>query len=203
MLGVAFVVLYLVFWAWHSPWTGKLTSREIDHYLSIIEKFPLPAEGLKANTARIRSWAEADDGKPVYMFNLIHFFPQLRALPGAPEFKGTPQDANAYYEKGIRSLWLSRAAYLIFSGVPQANNLITMRPERTWGKLAVARYRNRRAFLKLLTDPRYAPVVAYKFMALEIDLVPVSGDMVIPDLRWVVGIAFVIIFLMIGYVSAV
>jgi hypothetical protein len=27
--------------------------------------------------------------------------------------------------------------------------------------------------------------------------------MVIPDLRWVVGIAFVIIFLMIGYVSAV
>jgi hypothetical protein len=202
-LGVALVVVYLVFWAWHSPWTGKLTSREIDHYLSTIEKFPLPAEGLKANTARIRSWAEADDGKPVYMFNLIHFFPQLRALPGAPEFKGTPQDANAYYEKSIRSLWLSRAAYLIFSGVPQANNLITMQPERTWGKLAVARYRNRRTFLKLLSDPRYAPVVPYKFMALEIDLVPVSGDMLIPDLRWVVGIAFVIIFLMIGYVSAV
>jgi hypothetical protein len=202
ILGIALVVLYLAFWAWHSPWAGKLTDREIDHYLSIIERLPLPAE-VKGNPARIRSWAEADDGKPVYMFNLIQFLPQLRALPAAPEFKGTPREANAYYEKRLRWLWLRRAAYLSFSGAPQAKNLINMQPERTWDKLAIVRYRNRRTFLKLLSDPAYAPMAPYKFMALEIDLVPVSSQVVIPDLRWAVGAVFIIVFLLVGWISAV
>ena len=64
------------------------------------------------------------------MFNVIHFLPQLRTFPGAPEFKGTPQEANAYYEKSIMWLWLRHAAYPIFSGVPQAKNLINMQPEK-------------------------------------------------------------------------
>ena len=38
MFGAALVVLYLVFWAWHSPWVGKLTKAEIDRYLAITEK---------------------------------------------------------------------------------------------------------------------------------------------------------------------
>ena len=98
---------------------------------------------------------------------------------------------------------LRHAAYPIFSGVPQAKNLINMQPERTWGEAAVARYRNRRTFLKLLSDPSYAAMEPYKFIALEIDLVPVSGRMVIPDLRLVVGVGFVIIFLLVGWITAV
>jgi hypothetical protein len=42
----------------------------------------------------------------------------------------------------------------------------------------------------------------YKFIALEIDPVPVSGDMVIPDLRWLVGGGLVVIFLLVGWVRA-
>ena len=61
----------------------------------------LPAEEVKAFTSRVRSWAEADGGCPVYMFNLIHFLPQFRTFPGAPEFKETLKEANAYYEKSI------------------------------------------------------------------------------------------------------
>src|SRR4051794_6122558 len=124
IFGAALAVLYLVFWAWHSPWAGRLAKAEIDRYLAIIERSLRPAEEVEAFTARIRSWAEADDGKPVYMVNLMRFLPQFRTFPGAPEFKGTPREANAYYEKGIKWLWLRRAAYPIFSGAPQARNLI-------------------------------------------------------------------------------
>jgi len=203
ILGTGLVVLYLVFLAWHSPWKRKLTKAEIDHHLAIIEKLPLPAEEAKAITSRLLPWAEADDGKPVYMFNLIHFFPKLRTFPGAPEFKGTPQESNAYYMKSLTSLWLRHAAYPTFGGVPQAKNLINMQPERTWGEVTVCRYPNRRTFLKLLSDPYYAPMEPYKFMAMELDLVPVSGDMVIPDLRWLLGGGFIIIFLLVGWVRAV
>jgi len=62
-------------WAWHSQGAGKLTQAEIDQYLAMIEKLPLPEKGVQAFTTRLRPWAEADDGKPVYMFNSSTSFP--------------------------------------------------------------------------------------------------------------------------------
>ena len=56
--------------------------------------------------------------------------------------------------------------------------------------------------MKLLSDPAYAPMEPYKFIALEMDLVPVSGDKVIPDLRWLVGGGLVFIFLVVGWIRA-
>ena len=199
ILAAVLVILYLAFWAWHSQGSGKLTQAEIDQYVANIEKLPLPEKAVQAFITRLRSWAEADDGKPVYMFNLIHFFPELQPFPGAPDFKGTPEQANAYYEKRLIWLWLSHASYPTFIGVPQAKNLINMQPERTWGNMTVVRYPNRRTFLKLISHPAYASLAAYKFIAVELDLVPVSKGMVVPDLRWVVGASFVMIFLLVGW----
>jgi hypothetical protein len=200
--GGGLMVLYFVFWAWHSPWRNKLKKTEIDQYMGSIEKLPLPAEEAKAIAARIRAWAESDDGKAFYMFNLIHFYSQLRTFSGAPDFKGTPQECNTFYMKSLARLWLSRAAYPVFDGAPQAENLITIQPERTWGRVTVVRYPNRRTLLKLLSDPSYALLEPYKFMAMELDLVPVSAAKVIPDLRWVLGAALIIFFLAVELVRA-
>jgi hypothetical protein len=194
------VTLYLAFLAWHSQGGGKLTQSEIDRYVAIIEKLPLPEKAVQTFIANLRPWAEADDGKPVYMFNLIHFFPKLQPFPGAPEFKGTPEQANAHYEKSLIWLWLSHASYPTFIGAPQARNLINMQPERTWGNMTVVRYPNRRTFLKLISHPAYAPLAPYKFIAVELDLVPVWSGTIVPDLRWLVGGGFVIIFLLVEWV---
>jgi hypothetical protein len=202
ILATALVILYLAFWAWHSQGAGKLTQAEIDQYLGIIEKLPLPEKGVQAFIARLRPWAGADDGKPVYMFNLIHFFPKLQMFPGAPEFSGTPKQANAYYEKRLIWLWLSHASYPTFIGVPQAKNLINMQPERTWGNMTVVRYPSRRTFLKLISHPTYAALAAYKFIAVELDLVPVSSSTIVPDLRWLVGGGFAIVFLLVVWLRA-
>jgi len=202
ILAAAFVILYLAFWAWHSQGAGKLTQAEIDQYLAIIEKLPLPEKGVQAFIARLRPWAEADDGKPVYMFNLIHFFPGLQPFPGAPEFKGTPEQANAHYERSLIWLWLRHASYPTFIGAPQARNLINMEPERTWGNMTVVRYPSRRTFLKLISHPSYAPLAPYKFIAVELDLVPVSSGTIVPDLRLLVGGGFAIVFLLVGWLHA-
>src|ERR1700757_4468107 len=197
ILAAGLIILYLAFWAWHSQGAGKLTQAEIDRYLAIIEKLPLPEKGVQAFTARLRPWAEAADGKPFYMFNLIHFFPKLQMFPSAPEFKGTPEEANAHYEKSLIWLWLSHASYPTFIGVPQAKNLINMQPERTWDNMTVVRYPSRRTFLKLISHPAYAPLAPYKLIAVELDLVPVSSGIVVPDLRWLVAGGFVIVFLLV------
>jgi len=202
ILAAALVILYTAFWAWHSQGAGKLTQAEIDQYLAIIEELPLPEKRVQDFIARLRPWAEADDGKPFYMFNLINFFPQLRTFPGTPEFKGTPKEANAHYEKSLTWLWLSHASYPMFVGVPQARNLIDMQPERTWENMTVVRYPSRRTFLKLISHPTYAPLAAYKFIAVELDLVPVSSGLMVPDLRWLVSGGFAIVFLLIVWTRA-
>ena len=202
ILAAALMVLYVAFWAWHSQGAGKLTQAEIDQYLAIIEKLPLPEKGIQAFIDRIRPWAEADDGKAVYMFNLMHFFPRVQTFPGAPEFKGTPEKANAHYEKSLAWLWLSHASYPTFIGVPQARNLINMQPERAWDDMIVVRYPSRRTFLKLISHPTYATIAAYKFIAVELDLVPVSNGTIVPDLRWLVGGGLVIVFLLVVWVHA-
>src|SRR6266481_1122710 len=60
VLAAAFVALYWIFCRWHSQGGGKLTKAEIDRYLAIIEKLPLPAEGnrgcLRPHPAVGRDW---------------------------------------------------------------------------------------------------------------------------------------------------
>ena len=202
ILAAGLVILYVAFWVWYSQGAGKLTQAEIDHYLAIIEKLPLPEKGVQVFIARLRPWAEADDGKAVYMFNLIHFFSRMQTFPGAPEFKGTPEQANAHYEKSLLWLWLSHASYPTFIGTPQATNLINMQPERTWGNMTVVRYPSRRTFLKLISHLTYARVAGYKFIAVELDLVPVSRGTIVPDLRWLVGGGFAIVFLLVVWLRA-
>jgi len=62
------------------------------------------------------------------------------------------------------------------------------------------RYPSRRTFLKLISHPTYAPLAPYKLIAVELDLVPVSSGTVVPDLRWLVGGGFTIVFLLVEWV---
>ena len=191
------------FWRWHSPPAKNLSHEEIDEYLTIIAKLPLPGDEIDKILGQLRPWAEADDGKPTYMLNLIRYFPELHRFPGAPEFGGTPEEANAYYEKSVTRLWLRNASYPMVGGSAQGENLIKTQPgQDAWSTAQMVRYPSRRTFLKLLSDPSYGPFEPYKFMALEIDLVPVSGDKIIPDARWLVGGSALALFLAVGWARA-
>ena len=66
----------------------------------------------------------------------------------------------------------------------------------------IARYPNRRAFLELLSDPDYQRAEPYKVMALQLILVPMNGDLVLPDATWIAGAACLIAFLSVAWVRA-
>ena len=68
--------------------------------------------------------------------------------------------------------------------------------------MTLVRYPSRRTFLKLISHPTYARVAAYKFIAVELDLVPVTSRIVIPDLCWFVAGGFAIVFLLIALLRA-
>jgi hypothetical protein len=201
--GAALLAGFAAFWRWHSPRAKPLTKDEIDRYLEIISKISMPGDENEKFIAKVRPWAEADDGKPVYMLNMIRFYPELRRWPGAPEFAGTPEESNAHYEKSLTSLWLRNASYPMLGGAAQGDNLIKTVPDQApWSQAKMVRYPSRRTFLRLLSDPSYAPLEPYKFMSMEIDLVAVSGDVQIPDPRWVVGGGLLALYLTLGWKRA-
>lgn len=200
--GVIFMAIFIVFCIWETPSLlgTKLSKTEIDRYLKSAEK-QLVFEEKEQTLARIRTWAEADDGKPVYMLNLMRNYPEIRRLPGAPDFKGTPEEANRYYEKHAVPLLLKSGGYPIFAGIPQGKCVVGTATKSVddLTRVLVVRYTSRRSFLKLLADPAYAPIEPYKMMALDVSLLPMSAETVIPDTRYVAGSLLLALFLAGGW----
>jgi hypothetical protein len=182
---------------------AKLTVDEIDQYLTRVAMLPLPGDGAKQLVARLRPWAEADDGKPTYMLNLNRYFDELRPFPGAPELRATPVEAHGQYHRRLAGKWLRNASYPIFNGTPQGEPLMQAQPgQERWDNVWIVRYPSRRKFLELLTWPGYAEVEPYKSMALEHELLPLAGDTTIPDFRWLTGGVLLAVFLATGWVRA-
>ena len=201
--GVALLAAFAGFLRWHSPRAKPLTQLEIDHYLDSISKISMPGDENEQLVQRLRAWAEADDGKQVYMLNMIRFFDELHPFPGAPKFDGTPEESNAYYEKSLTKLWLTNASYPRLGGRAQGPSLVGTHPEDPpWSSAKMVRYPSRRKFLQLLADPSYGPLEPYKLMSMELDLVAVSGDVQIPDARLMVGAGLLGSFLAVGWARA-
>ena len=153
---------------------------------------------------RVRTWAEADDGKPVYMLNLMRYNAAIDDVPGAPkDFQGTPKEANLLYEdKAIGMILKKGGVGASYASETQGPNLITIGKAPAldnWSRVLVIRYSSRRHFLELVSDPAYVPIEPYKMMALRLLLVPTSGDLVVPDYRLVLGFSFIGLFLACGW----
>lgn len=184
---------------------GRLTQDDINRYLAAIgTQLPLLAEEREELLARLRRWAEADDGKPVYMLNLMRYYDQPHAHPGAPgAFSGTSEQANAHYERAVTPLALRRGSYPLLAGQAQGTNLFPSAPALDdWSRVLVMRYPSRRAFLDLLADPTYAALFPYKAMAVQLVLLPVSGGLVIPELKVVAAGAGISLFLGVGWLRS-
>lgn len=183
----------------------RLTQNDIDRYLTAVgTQLPLLAEEREELLARLRRWAEADDGKPVYMLNLMRYYDPPRAYPGAPtDFSGTAEQANAHYERGVTPLVLRCESYPLLTGRAQGTNLTPSAPEfDEWNRVLLMRYPSRRAFLDLLADPAYAKLWPYKAMAVQLVLLPVSGDLVLPELKAVAAGAAISLLLGVGWLRS-
>lgn len=208
ILGVILVAVFFAASAFQA--TNTLTRAEVDRYIATLEK-NIPAEWEERGEfiARLRAWGESDDGRPVYMLNVMRLYDQNKPMQGVPA-NMRPVEANALYETTAIPLLFKSGGYPLFGGDTmrigageKKSNLIVHEPELdNWDRVLVVRYPGRRTFFELVTNPEYLKVMPYKLASLKVVLTPVRGDMVIPDMRWVVGGACVAIFLLVGWVRA-
>lgn len=201
-LALGFLALIALVFLWQHPGvTGdRLKPAEIDRYLAAAEKLPMnPAE--KADSLkRLRAWAEADDGRPVYMLNLMRFYPQVAALPGGPPPSMSPRDANAFYEHHTLPMALRVGATAPFMGHAQGPDVLSYEPAGDrWSRALIIRYPNRRAFLSLVADPAYPAIAPYKLASLQLILAPFAAETIMPDITLAAGAVLLMIFLAVGW----
>lgn len=180
---------------WERP-ARVLTKADVAGYIAAIDAgTTLPEPEKRDMLARLRAWGEADDGRPVFMLNLMRYRETLRPLPGLRDAGATPRAANAYYESIAFPLLLRRGAYPLFAGIPMGapaetrrTNVITFDGAvDDWSRVLVVRYPDRRTFLEYLSDPAFLAVMPYKLAALEVSLVPLGGEITVPDAAWIVA----------------
>ncbi len=197
-LGLAIVMaaIFALVCHWQAP-GRRLTKADVDDYARrIASGADIPETEKTDIIAHLRSWGEADDGRPVFMLNLMRYYDTARSMPGRPDVAGSPRDLNAQYESVAMPKLLKLGAYPLFAGEPEgvsvgaqpSTNILGFDNElENWGRVLVVRYPDRRAFFELLSDPDYIKVLPYKLAALKVVLVPMHDELVVPDVRWLVG----------------
>jgi hypothetical protein len=214
VLWIAVAVLVaaaLGLWRWEHP-ARVLGTADVDRYLAAIDAgAALPEAEKRDLLARLRAWGEADDGKPVFMLNLMRDRGALRPLSGLRDPDATPRAANAYYESVAFPLLLRSGAYPLFAGEP-AGVPVGGAPHTSvihfdgaiddWSRVLVVRYPDRRTFLEYVSDPAFLAVMPYKLAALEVSLVPLRDEVTVPDASWVVAALLVLAALLAGALVA-
>ena len=176
VLGALLLAVFLAGSDWLAP-GSRLSQGEVDRHLATLEqRAPWPAEEKRAILEHLRAWAEADDGRPVYMLNLMRYHPELRPMPGIEGFSGTPEQANALYEQKVTPLLLKLGAYPVFGsamqgvldGAQPSTNLISFDPAvDNWSRVLVVRYPSRRHCYEMFRSEKYQALNYLAEQALE------------------------------------
>ena len=204
VLALVFVVLWSVVWKWQNP-NNPLSTSEVSAYMAQLEQLPLPPDERTELLNSAKSWMETDDGKPVYMLNLMRFFPELQHYAGGPtDVHMTPEQSNQLYEDTVIPILAKLGGYpLYFGNIPGKNLIVHDAGLDDWNRTLVVRYPERRAFMQLITNPEYIKVLPYKLMSVKVVLTPTVREIAVPEITWALGAIFLIVWLLVAWRRAV
>ena len=209
VLAVVFFSLFIGALAFWGDWAGgKMTRQEVDEYLVVIDEnleWPEPMKSYMMQS--LREWGYADDGREFMMLNMMRYHDELLDYPGSVKgFKGTPKESNYKYELGTKDILLPQGGYPAVWGEVNLSRNVARADESAantnWDRLGFARYPNRRGFFRLMADPDYGVQSAYKLMGAHTNLIPVTPQWVVPDLRLITGMALLTLFFAIAWLRA-
>jgi hypothetical protein len=182
-------VLYLLFCAWYTDLGGALTETEIAEISTKLKQNGLSDERI----ARLQVFLRNDSGRQFLMLNAIDYNENPPDVAGASPGESAPQLMDRYMEHMFRELLL-RACHPVIMGpaVFGAVDLVGMEQLGTaseWDMGAFMRYRSRRSFAEIITNPATLERHEFKIAALDKTIAyPVETQLYLGDLRLIVGL---------------
>lgn len=179
-------LLYGIFVIWYTDLGGPLTDAEV----SDVKAAMLANQSEPEMIAFIEQFARSDSGGQFIMLNAIDYNDNPGSVAGAAPGEDAEALMGRYMEHMIPAL-LIRASHPIFMGpaVYPAMDVVGIEGAENWNAGALMRYRSRRDFLEIVTNPVFKGKHHFKAAALEktIDY-PIEPDLQLGDPRLLLGL---------------
>ena len=119
---------------------------------------------LTPNEQQIKEFTEGDIDTPIYMVNLLKF-KEKAEYEDKRNTDLSGEEAYAIYGMEVIEHLKKVGGETIFSGV--VSRLMLGEVEELWDWIAIAKYPNRKAMLKMITDPSYLESEKHRSAGLE------------------------------------
>ncbi|MEM9773363.1 MAG: hypothetical protein AAF902_02200 [Chloroflexota bacterium] len=190
-LWLTLTLIYAVFYLWHTPLRGPLTSHEIESNLAKMEM----GDGVNGTiTPELVRFFETDDGQSFYMFILNNFSEEANYPDGLyPEIK-TGAEAAALYNQFVAAALIRRGSYPFFATQKIESIVNTLDEDAEFFEAAtIVRYRSRRDFLELVTSDGFIEAEVHKWASLENTVVSPSSRLFLLDMSGVLQLILLVI----------
>ena len=178
-------LIYVAFFLWYTDLGGPLRDEEIQAFTAT-----MTAGGDPETIAIIEEFAREDSGRQFLMLNAIDYNEDPPDVAGAEPGESAEQLMGRYMGFMFPAL-LSRASHPVFMGpaVFQSMDLVGIEGAEHWDMGALFRYRSRRTFLEIVTNPAFSGKHQFKTAALDKTIAyPVEPRLYLGDLRLILGL---------------
>ncbi|MEH6558666.1 MAG: hypothetical protein V7708_12765 [Oceanicoccus sp.] len=186
-------VMWLLFTVWYTDFGGPLSDEEVNKAMAYFDTRGVPPERRR----QLQAFFENDSGRQFLMVNNIQMNPNPPPMPGF-DAGATSEDYQAHYMEHMYPELLFRACHPVFyaSGLGFAADVSGIEDAEGWDTAALFRYRSRRSFLEIITNPEIGPRHDFKLAAMTKTIAyPVETSLYLSDPR-------LLLFLLFGLVTA-
>ena len=177
---------FTLFLFWYTPTGGPLSDAEVDNFIAKMERNGSPPEAMSL----IRQFGEEDTSKHFIMINNIDYDETPGNVAGAEPGENAQQLMDRYMGHMIPAM-LSRGSHPVMMGPAayRSMDVIGVEGVDVWDMGGLVRYRSRRDFLEIVTDPAFSGKHHFKAAALEKTIAfPVEPDFNLGDPRLLIGL---------------
>lgn len=180
------IAFYAAFTLWYTDFGGPLSDKEIDQFVAT-----MTANGAAPEVAAfIEKFAREDTGRQFLMVNNINFNENPPLVEGAEPGEAAEKLMARYLEHMIPAL-LSRASHPLVMGtvIYPAIDIVGIEGAEKWDQGALFRYRSRRSFMEIVTNPAFKGKHHFKTAALEKTIAyPMEATLNLGDPRLLIGL---------------
>lgn len=179
-------LLYAAFFYWYTDFGGPLSDAEVDQIVATMKTNGSDSQVITF----IEKFARQDSGRQFLMVNNIDMNENPPDVDGAEPGESAADLMGRYMEHMIPAL-LARACHpvAIGSAVYPTMDLVGIEGAESWDQAALFRYRSRRAFLEIVTNPAFSGKHHFKTAALDKTIAyPIETDLYLGDPRLLLGL---------------
>ena len=179
-------VFYGLFVVWYTDFGGPLSDEEVDTFVATLQARNADPQTL----AKLEGFLRSDTGRQFLMLNALDMNDNPPDVEGAAPGESADQLMGRYMEDLFPS-FLLRACHpvIMVYAVYTAIDVLGIEGAEQWTGGAFMRYRSRRSFMEVVSNPDIVDKHEFKFAALDKTIAyPVETTIYLGDLRLLLGL---------------